>query len=66
MCVTSVARRCSRASAQVLRQRIQLAAEVEDPYGVGALLLCAWPFAVGWVAGWLATALSAGGGQPLG
>ncbi|HUH69105.1 MAG TPA: alpha/beta hydrolase [Mycobacterium sp.] len=47
----SVTSRCSRASAQALR----LAADARDTYRAGALLLRGSPFAVGWVAGWLAT-----------
>ncbi|MGB9308568.1 MAG: alpha/beta hydrolase fold domain-containing protein [Mycobacterium sp.] len=55
MCVAEVTSRCSRAGAQALRHGAQLAADVRDTYRSGAVLLRGSPFAVGWVAGWLAT-----------
>ncbi|OBJ49041.1 alpha/beta hydrolase [Mycobacterium sp. 1423905.2] len=55
MCMASVTSRCSRAGAEALRQGAQLAADVKDTYRAGALLLRGSPFAVGWVAGWIAT-----------
>ncbi|QLL10351.1 alpha/beta hydrolase [Mycobacterium vicinigordonae] len=55
MYMASVTSRCSRASAEVLRQGAQLAADAKDTYRAGAFLLRGSPFAVGWVAGWLAT-----------
>ncbi len=55
MCVAEVTSRCSRAGAQALRHGAQLASDVRDTYRSGAVLLRGSPFAVGWVAGWLAT-----------
>ncbi|BBX74381.1 alpha/beta hydrolase [Mycobacterium shinjukuense] len=55
MFIASVTARCSRVGAQALHQGAQLAADVRDTYRAGALLLRGSPFAVGWVAGWLAT-----------
>lgn len=55
MCMASVTSRCSRAGAQALRQGAQLAADARDTARAGALLLRGSPFALGWVAGWLAT-----------
>jgi acetyl esterase/lipase len=53
--VMNVTSRCSRAGAQALRQGAQLAADARDTFRNGALLLRGSPFAVGWVAGWVAT-----------
>jgi acetyl esterase/lipase len=53
--VMNVTSRCSRAGAEALRQGAQLAADARDSVRTGALLLRGSPFAVGWVAGWLAT-----------
>jgi acetyl esterase/lipase len=53
--MASVTSRCSRAGAHALRQGAQLAADARDTYRAGALLLRGSPFALGWVAGWLAT-----------
>jgi len=55
MCMASVTSRCSRAGAEALRQGAQLAADARDTARAGALLLRGSPFALGWVAGWLAT-----------
>lgn len=55
MCISSVTSRCSRVGAEALRQGAQLAADARDTYKAGALLLRGSPFAVGWVAGWVAT-----------
>ena len=55
MYMSSVTSRCSRAGAEALRQGAQLAADARDTCRAGALLLRGSPFAVGWVAGWLAT-----------
>src|SRR3954471_8808198 len=55
MCIASVTSRCSRAGAEALRQGAHLAADARDTCRAGALLLRGSPFAVGWVAGWLAT-----------
>jgi acetyl esterase/lipase len=55
MCLAEVTSRCSRAGAQALRHGAQLASDVRDTYRSGAVLLRGSPFAVGWVAGWLAT-----------
>ncbi|MGB9222537.1 alpha/beta hydrolase fold domain-containing protein [Mycobacterium sp.] len=55
MCVAEVTSRCSRAGALALRHGAQLASDVRDTYRSGAVLLRGSPFAVGWVAGWLAT-----------
>ncbi|SOJ56303.1 Carboxylesterase NlhH [Mycobacterium simulans] len=55
MCMAGVTSRCSRAGAQALRQGAQLAADARDTYRAGALLLRGSPFALGWVASWLAT-----------
>lgn len=54
MCMASVTSRCSRAGAQALRTGAQLAADARDTARAGALLLRGSPFALGWVAGWLA------------
>lgn len=55
MCIASVTSRCSRAGAEALRQGAQLAADARDTYRAGSVLLRGSPFAVGWIAGWLAT-----------
>jgi acetyl esterase/lipase len=55
MCMSSLTSQCSRAGAEALRQGAQLAADARDTCRAGALLLRGSPFAVGWVAGWLAT-----------
>jgi acetyl esterase/lipase len=53
--VMNVTSRCSRAGAEALRQGAQLAADARDTFRAGAVLLRGSPFAVGWVAGWVAT-----------
>lgn len=55
MCIASVTARCSQAGAEALRQGAQLAADARDTYRAGSVLLRGSPFAVGWIAGWLAT-----------
>ncbi|MHA7649186.1 esterase LipQ [Mycobacterium sp. ML4] len=55
MCIASVTSRCSRAGAEALRQGAQLASDARDTYRAGSVLLRGSPFAVGWIAGWLAT-----------
>jgi acetyl esterase/lipase len=50
-----VTARCSQAGAEALRQGAQLAAEARGISRAGAVLLRGSPFAVGWIAGWLAT-----------
>ncbi|GFG80497.1 carboxylesterase LipQ [Mycobacterium paragordonae] len=47
--------RCSQAGAEALRQGAQLAADARGISRAGAVLLRGSPFAVGWIAGWLAT-----------
>lgn len=55
MCIASVTARCSQAGAEALRQGAQLAADARGISRAGAVLLRGSPFAVGWIAGWLAT-----------
>ncbi len=55
MCIASVTSRCSRAGAEALRQGAQLASDARDTYRAGSVLLRGSQFAVGWIAGWLAT-----------
>lgn len=53
--MASVADRCSKVGAEALRQGAQLAADARDAARAGAVLLRGSPFAVGWVANWVAT-----------
>lgn len=55
MCISSVTSRCSRAGADAWRQGAQLAADARNTARAGSVLLRGSPFAVGWVAKWLAT-----------
>ncbi|MDP7705040.1 MULTISPECIES: alpha/beta hydrolase [unclassified Mycobacterium] len=55
MCIASVTARCSQAGAEAMRQGAQLAADARGISRAGAVLLRGSPFAVGWIAGWLAT-----------
>jgi acetyl esterase/lipase len=55
MCLSGVTSRFSRVGAEALRQGAQLAADAKDTSRSAAVLLRGSPFAVGWVAGWLAT-----------
>ncbi|OBK55969.1 carboxylesterase [Mycobacterium gordonae] len=55
MCIASVTARCSQAGAEALRQGAQIAADARGISRAGAVLLRGSPFAVGWIAGWLAT-----------
>ncbi|MFV8320576.1 alpha/beta hydrolase fold domain-containing protein [Mycobacterium sp. 23] len=55
MCIAKVTARCSQAGAEALRQGAQLAADARGISRASAVLLRGSPFAVGWIAGWLAT-----------
>lgn len=55
MGLASLTSQCSRVGAEAFHQGVQLGADARDTYRSAKLLLRGSPFAVGWLAGWLAS-----------